>query len=436
MSLDTKYRPRTYADVLGQKGAIKTLKGLVKGGSGWNQSYLFAGPWGSGKTTVARVLARALLCEAPLDGEPCDTCGSCLSMLGGSSDAFLEVDAATNSGKADVKKILEEIDYMSFAGRRKLYLFDEAHQLSKDALDALLKPMEENRKGSSEKRLVCIFATTEPEKMRATVLSRCAPAFIIHHVDSEEIADRLAWVCDEENITYEREALVLIADFSEGHIRDALKAVEGVSSSNNKSITLKGVRSYLHADRNDQLCEILISDSKRALSLSEDVLESAPAGVALERLLSAVMFAISLGMGTGEPPPYWNKTALQEAWDKYGLGLLDLAESLAEKPKKATPALFKCEVLKWKLSAEGLRATLPPPTKATAPSPTTEPTNTEEIDPPQKERVEMVELSLMEFAKMVTTYRKSIRTKGESLDDTIAEEDSLGNLRDYSEGGR
>lgn len=434
MSFDTKYRPKAYSDVLGQKGAIRTLKGLVSSGAGWNQSYLFAGPWGSGKTTVARVLARALLCEAPREGEPCDACGSCLSMLGGSSDAFVEVDAATNSGKADVKKILEEIDYMSFAGRRKLYLFDEAHQLSKDALDALLKPMEENRKGSPEKRLVCIFATTEPEKMRATVLSRCAPAFIIHHVDSEDIADRLAWVCDQESISYEREALLLIADFSEGHIRDALKAVEGVSSGGNKAITLSGVRSYLHVDRNDQICEVLVSDSKRALSLSEDILQSAPAGVAIERLLTATMFAISLGMGTGEPPPYWNKEVLVRAWDKYGLQLLSLAESLSEKPKKATPALFKCEVLKWKMSAEGQRIIPPTPTRATEPQIVETAPKPIEIKESVEKEEEMVELSLMEFAKVVNRYKKSIREKGETLGDT-SETNKLGGPRDNPEGG-
>ena len=178
MSLDTKYRPRTYEDVLGQKDTIKTLKGFISSEAGWRQSYLFAYPYGSGKTTLGRIMARALLCENPVNGEPCDQCNSCKAMLNSSHDSFIEVDAATNSGKADVKKLLESLNYTSFSGSKKLYLFDEAHQLSKDALDALLKPMEENDKGSFDKRLVCIFATTEPEKMRQTVLSRCSR---VHH---------------------------------------------------------------------------------------------------------------------------------------------------------------------------------------------------------------------------------------------------------------
>ena len=347
MSLDTKYRPKNYDDVLGQAGSIKTLKGIVSEGAGWKQSYLFAGPFGSGKTTLGRILARALLCEAPINGEPCNKCSSCESMISGESDAFIEVDAATNSGKEDVKKVLSEIDYNAFSGRRKLYLFDESHQLSPSALDALLKPMEDNRKGSEEKRLVCIFCTTEPEKMRATVLSRCAPAFIIHHVDSEEIADRLSWVCEQEGYEYNREALILIADFTEGHIRDALKAIEGVASSNSKNITLEAVRSYLHVDRNDLICKLLVSEGSDLLRISDEVLSSTPVGIAFDRLLSATMFAISLGLGAGTPPPYWNKDILTEAWERKGEGLIHLAEAISSKPRKSTEALFKCELLKW-----------------------------------------------------------------------------------------
>lgn len=435
MSLDTKYRPRTYQDVLGQRGSVKTLKGLVSEGVGWNQSYLFAGPYGSGKTTLGRILARALLCEQPKEGEPCDECYSCKSMLGGSSDAFIEVDAATNSGKADVKKILEELDYSSFSGRRKLYLFDEAHQLSKDALDALLKPMEENRKGSSEKRLVCIFATTEPEKMRATVLSRCAPAFIIHHVESEEIADRLSWVCDKENFTYDREALVLIADFTEGHIRDALKAIEGVASSNSKYVSLEAVRSYLHVDRNDLLCQILLSTGSEALKICEDVLGNTPPSVAFERLLSATMFSISMGLGAGNPPPYWNKEVLKKAWDKHGDYLLTLADMISSKPRRATEAMFKCEVLKWTQGGHVVYA--PPVPQARVVAPETPPQNQEikKAPEPHKEDIKKIpQVSLMEFAKWVKDLKeknKSTSPKGAPL----GKESNLGGDGDIAKGG-
>jgi len=435
MSLDTKYRPKKYSDVLGQRGAVKTLKGIVTEGAGWRQSYLFAGPFGSGKTTLGRILARALLCEAPIEGEPCDQCTSCEGMLSGESDAFIEVDAATNSGKADVKKILEEIDYNAFSGRRKLYLFDESHQLSKDALDALLKPMEDNRKGTEEKRLVVIFATTEPEKMKATVLSRCAPAFIIHHVDSEEIADRLAWVCDEEGFSYEREALVLIADFTEGHIRDALKAIEGVASSNSKNVSLEAVRSYLHVDRNDQICQLLVSEGAETLRLCDEVLASTPVGVAFDRLLSATMFSISLGMGAGEPPPYWNRQVLLDAWSKRGASLVSLAEAISSKPRRSTEALFKCELLKW--AGHGLAVPqvvaplnlpLPPPVQ------TENHVSSSVIEDKQKPNKESIgkksEVSLMLFSSWVKEIREEISKELNFENKTT----NLGSYDDYPQG--
>ena len=228
MALDTRYRPRTYADVLGQRETITILKQYVSTGAGFHQSYLFAGPFGSGKTTLARVLARSLLCAAPVEGEPCDRCTSCTSILdGGTSPDFFEIDAATNSGKESVRRIVDEIQYSTFSGKRKLYLLDESHRLSTDALDALLKPLEDNYPGTQDKLLVCIFCTTEPERMRNTILSRCAPAFVVRPVLPAQVGERLATVCEKEGIPYERPALDLIGEITECHIRDALKAVEG-----------------------------------------------------------------------------------------------------------------------------------------------------------------------------------------------------------------
>lgn len=125
MSLDTKYRPLRYGDVLGQDATIKVCKEYVRTGHGFRQSYVFAGAHGGGKTTCGRILARALLCENPQEGEPCDECPSCKVMLADKSENFVEVDAATNSGKDDVRRITEEAQFGSFSGNRKIYLFDE-----------------------------------------------------------------------------------------------------------------------------------------------------------------------------------------------------------------------------------------------------------------------------------------------------------------------
>lgn len=126
MALDTKYRPLKFDDVIGQDATVKVLRRFVETGTGFHQSYLFCGSFGSGKTTMGRILARALLCESPVNGDPCDQCTSCLSLLErGSSDCFVEIDAATNSGKDDVRKIVDLLQYDTYSGRRRIHLFDE-----------------------------------------------------------------------------------------------------------------------------------------------------------------------------------------------------------------------------------------------------------------------------------------------------------------------
>ena len=230
MALDTKYRPSSYEDVLGQESAVTVLRQFVKEKRGFHQSYVFCGQHGSGKTTLGRLLARALLCEDPKEGDPCNRCTSCRVFLeGGTHENFEEMDAASKSGKGDLQKIIEDVSYSTFSGKRRIYLFDESHRLSKQALDVLLKPMEDSIEGTEEKQLVCIFCTTEPEKMRSTIFSRCAPAFVIRAVSPHGIAERLALVCDQEGIEYDPEVLPLIAEVTECHIRDALKTVEGIS---------------------------------------------------------------------------------------------------------------------------------------------------------------------------------------------------------------
>lgn len=349
MALDTRYRPSTYADVLGQRGTVAILRQFVKTGAGFHQSYLFAGPFGSGKTTLGRILARALLCEQPVEGEPCDACTSCRSILdNGSSDNFIEVDAATNSGKADVKRITEEIEYATFSGRRRLYLFDEAHRLSQDALDALLKPMEETVGDSEDKRLVCIFCTTEPERMKATILSRCAPAFFIETIKPETVADRLVHVCETEGIQYEREALILIAERTECHIRDCLKAVEGVSMLG--GVTLPTVKEYLHLDLNQSYMNLLLAlgsgDFAPAAAVLRHLQGKASALTCYERLAELCLMAYKFHVGLDpNPPSYWDRDHLKQIGERHSLRLIELASFFSSKPSKATFSALECDLL-------------------------------------------------------------------------------------------
>lgn len=345
MSLDIKYRPYRYADVLGQDSTIAILKQYVAQGRGFRQSYLFCGGHGSGKTTLGRILARALLCENPKEGEPCDECSSCKSLLeGGTSVDFTEVDAATNSGKADVKAITEQIQYDTFSGKRRIYLFDESHQLSRDALDALLKPLEDTMPGSEDKRLTCIFCTTEPEKMRATVLSRCAPAFVIQPQKPEHIAKRLAYICEQEAIEHDPDMLVLIAEITECHIRDALKAVEGVSMLG--GVTKEHVEKYLHLDLNAAYLDVLDAlgrDLAAALQAAEKVMERASPATCYERLVEVALLAFRATLGESVPG-HWGKERLIALGAAKGEQLLGYASRLASRPGRPTASMLMLDL--------------------------------------------------------------------------------------------
>lgn len=344
MSLDTTYRPRRYDDVLGQAATIAILREYVRSGRGLHQSYLFCGGHGSGKTTLGRILARALLCAAPKDGNPCDECPSCLGMLAdGTSADFVEVDAATNSGKSDILKITEEIQYATFSGRRRLYLFDEAHQLSKEALDALLKYLEDTFPGTKDKKLTCIFCTTEPEKMRATILSRCAPAFVVQPQKPEVIAQRLALVCEKEGIQADPAMLTLIAEVTECHIRDALKAVEGVSMLG--EVNQANVTAYLHLDLNTTYIDLLAAigtNLPRALELARNLMQRVSPVTCYGKLAEVAMLAYQVFLGESATG-MWNPTAFKALTPK-AEALLGYASRFASRPGRPTAAMLLLDI--------------------------------------------------------------------------------------------
>lgn len=338
MALDTRYRPRNYSDVLGQEATVAVLKQFVVEGCGFHQSYVFCGQHGSGKTTLGRILARSLLCEAPVDGAPCDQCGSCQTFLsGGTHECFEELDAATKSGKADLARIIEDVSYSTVSGKRRIYLFDESHRLSKQALDALLKPMEDNAPGTDDKRLVCIFCTTEPDKMVGTIFSRCAPAFRIRSAPLEAIATRLAYICEQESITYDQDALMLISEQSESHIRDAIKMVEGVSMLG--GVTCSNAFRYLHLDANDDVLDLLGAigtDLPTAVGCATRISRTMSPTGAYARLADAALLVYKIHLGVGEIPMKWDKDKIT-ALATRGETVLNIAQRFAAPPHRPTP---------------------------------------------------------------------------------------------------
>lgn len=276
MGLDTKYRPTTFSDVLGQDAVIDVLRRLLSEGRVYEQSYVFAGPSGSGKTTIGRILARAMLCDNLRDdGEPCNECESCREILKrGQSHAFSEMDAANNSGKADVERLLESLDYHTLGGSsRRIYLLDEAHALSSSAMDALLKPMEDTLPDSQDRRLTCMLCTTEPENLRSTIRGRCMN-FRITRASRSDVVERMKWICEQEGFQWENEALGLIHDQARGHMRDTLVNLGRVANAG--PVTVEAVKRQLGLEVVSIYYEILESiqgDPNRVIDLVREAME-------------------------------------------------------------------------------------------------------------------------------------------------------------------
>lgn len=359
--LDIKYRPKRYDEVLGQGRTKTMLRHIVASGQGRHQSYLFAGLSGSGKTTLGRILARALLCENPVNGDPCDQCDSCLEILQqGTSDAFTEIDAATNSGKDSIRSILSNIEYATFSGRRRFYLFDEAHQLSKDAMDALLKPMEDTDHETGGRRLTCIFCTTEPEKMRDTVAGRCGPTFVIRVVSPQKIAERLRHICDQEGFEAEDAALLRIAEGAEGGIRAAIKSLESLTRLPGPT-TLDSVREFLGDDLNDLVLEVLEglgSDVSKALQATQTLLEKVSPATLYKRLSEAALLSFKVALSVEKAATYWDSERLSLLGKRHGDGLLLVSESLASRPRRPTREMLECDLFLLHRQFSGSRFSL------------------------------------------------------------------------------
>lgn len=346
MSFDLKYRPRTYDDVLGQETTIQILKQFIISGRARQQSYVFCGERGRGKTTLARIFARAILCDQPVDGNPCDKCPSCLDMLKGSSDAFSEVDAATHSGKSDVQDIVNSTEYVTMSGKKRLFLLDESHQLSRQALDGLLKPLEDSEANSDDKKLVVIFATTEPQNMRDTILSRCAPAFLIRPVDAQMLVDRLVFICQKESLAYEEKALEIIVKASDLHIRDALKALEGVSMLG--EINVKNTKSYLNIHSFTDLIDLLLasyeSNIPEVSSILNRVLLKLSPLQCYEHLSTLCLAAYQHTLGIKNVSAMWDAADFEKLTPYKDRLLADL-KKFSSAPRRATQSMLFADLM-------------------------------------------------------------------------------------------
>ena len=219
VALYRKFRPPVFEDVKGQDHIVTTLKNQIKSDR-VGHAYLFCGTRGTGKTSVAKILARAVNCENPIDGSPCGKCEMCREIAAGNSMNVIEIDAASNNGVDNVREIIEEVSYSPTKGKKKVYIIDEVHMLSTGAFNALLKTLEE-----PPSYVMFILATTEVQKLPITILSRCQ-RYDFHRITIDTIEARLREVVDAEGIKVEEKALRYVAKTADGSMRDSLSLLD------------------------------------------------------------------------------------------------------------------------------------------------------------------------------------------------------------------
>ena len=269
-ALYRKFRPLTFDEMVGQEHIIKTLRNEIMAGR-VGHAYLFNGGRGTGKTTAAKILARAVNCLHPENGEPCNKCEICKAALDGSLTDIVEMDAASNNSVEDIRSIRDEVNFLPTIAKYRVYIIDEVHMLSTGAFNALLKTLEE-----PPSHVKFILATTEPQKLPATILSRCQ-RFDFKKLSNEYIIKRLNIVCKESNIDITPDAVATIAILAEGGMRDALSILERCAQEEGK-ITQEVVKELVGiptlSSVNKLAKEILSKNAQEALVTIAEVLDS------------------------------------------------------------------------------------------------------------------------------------------------------------------
>ena len=272
LALYRKYRSQTFEDLIGQDHVVRTIQNALNSGR-TAQTFLFTGPRGTGKTSSARLLAKALNCELGTSGTPCNVCEQCVMITSGSHPDVIEMDAASDSGVDDVRdKIVDVVSYAPMIGRYKVFIIDEVHDLSSKAFDALLKTVEE-----PPPHLVFILATTEYNKVPATIRSRCQK-YEFHRASMKNLTDRLNYVCEQEGVSAEPAAISAIARMADGGYRDALTLLEQAIIVSDGKITVDIVYDQLGLVSEQSVDELLIAvqigDIPKIITLLEEIIRT------------------------------------------------------------------------------------------------------------------------------------------------------------------
>lgn len=282
-ALYRKYRPNNFSDVTGQEIIIKTLKNAVENNK-ISHAYLFTGPRGTGKTSIAKILAKTVNCNDLKDSTPCDKCVNCTQINSKTSTDIIEIDAASNNGVDEIREIRNKVNLVPSTGKYKVYIIDEVHMLTTGAFNALLKTLEE-----PPSHAIFILATTEPHKIPATIMSRCQ-RFDFKRIPNEKIVLRLKYIVEQENLSVDEEALYEIARISDGGMRDSISLLDQLVSYNpvnaniddvheiNGSLSNKRLKAFITNILNKDITNVLndidefYSNGKSLIKITESII--------------------------------------------------------------------------------------------------------------------------------------------------------------------
>ena len=262
--LSRRYRPKSFNEIVGQKHVVTTLVNALQSDR-VAHAYLFAGPRGVGKTSMARILSKALNCQKGTTGTPCNKCSTCNSITNGNDIDVLEIDGASNRGIDEIRNIRQNVGYAPAVSKHKIYIIDEVHMLTKEAFNALLKTLEE-----PPEHVKFIFATTSPSRVPDTVQSRCQ-RFDFKNISIPEISDRLAQICKAENIVSEEEVFQSIAKYARGGLRDSESILDQLASFCHEKITLRNVYDIFGVVSEEKLSSLINSFTEKKPELSIEI---------------------------------------------------------------------------------------------------------------------------------------------------------------------